>query len=138
MKTLRIDFVDFWPGFVKTDNFFYNILKKYYRIKITSKPDFLFCSCFSQKHFRYKDCVKILYMGENLVPDFNLYDYAMGFHYICFEDRYLMLPHYVLYGDDLPLALHKHEHDDAYYLRKKKFCNRVVSNPERSEERRGG
>ena len=134
-KTIRVDFTDFWPGFKKTDNFFYNILKKYYRVEITSKPDFLFCSYFSRRHFRYGDCVKILYMGENLVPDFNLYDYAMGFQHMEFGDRYLRLPHYVLYPEAVEAALHKHEHDDAYYLSRKKFCNRVVSNPESSGER---
>ncbi len=134
-KTVRVDFTDFWPGFKKTDNYFYNILKKYYRVEITPKPDFLFCSCFSRRHFRYGDCVKILYMGENLVPDFNLYDYALGFQHMEFGDRYLRLPHYALYPEDVAAALHKHEKDDDYYLSRKKFCNRVVSNPEASGER---
>ena len=134
-KTVRVDFTDFWPGFKKTDNYFYNILKRYYRVEISSKPDFLFCSYFSRKHFRYGDCVKILYMGENLVPDFNLYDYALGFQHMEFGDRYLRLPHYALYTEDIPAALHKHEKDDDYYLSREKFCNRVVSNPEASGER---
>ena len=134
-KTIRIDFVDFWPDFVKTDNYFYNILKKYYEVEISPEPDYVFCSYFSDKHFRYRDCVKIYYIGENLVPDFNLYDYALGFHHLSFGDRYLRLPHYVLYDDVIPAALAKHEHDDAFYLARKKFCNRVVSNPEADGER---
>ena len=135
MKRIKIDFVDFWPDFVKTDNYFYNILKKYYRVEISDHPDYVFCSYFSQKHFKYLNCVKILYLGENVVPDFNLYDYALGFHDIKFEDRYLRLPHYALYDKDIEPALKKHTHSDEYYLARKKFCNRVVSNPDASGER---
>ncbi len=135
MKKIKIDFVDFWSDLDKTDNYFYNILKKYYRVEISDHPDYVFCSFFSQKHFRYRNCVKILYMGENLIPDFNLYDYALGFHNISFEDRYLRLPHYALYDKDIAPALNKHTHSDEYYLAKKKFCNRVVSNPDASGER---
>ena len=134
-RTIKIDFIDFWPGFKKDDNFFYNILVQHYDVEINSEPDYLFCSCFGNKHFRYTDCVKILFIGENIVPDFNLYDYAMGFHYISFEDRYLRLPLYVLYNAERPLAMKKHLFSDEYYLAKKKFCNYVISNPYAAGER---
>jgi hypothetical protein len=26
-KTIKLDFADFWPGFKKTDNYFYSLLK---------------------------------------------------------------------------------------------------------------
>jgi len=129
MKKIKIAYVDFWNDLKKTDNLFYNILKKHYEVEISDKPDYVFCSCFGEKHFNYQDCVKIFFTGENIIPDFNLYDYAMGFHFIDFEDRYLRLPLYALYEKDIPLALAKHTHDDEYYLSRKKFCNRVVSNP---------
>jgi len=135
MKKIKINFIDFWPDLVKEDNYFYNILKKYYEVEISDEPDYLFCSCFGNKHFKYQDCVKILFLGENIVPDFNLYDYAMGFHYIDFEDRYLRLPLYVLYEECIPAALKKHEYSDEYYLNKTKFCNFVVSNPNAAGER---
>ena len=129
-KKIRIDFVDFWPDFDKTDNFFYRHLQKFYDVEITPEPDYVFCSVFSDKHLKYADCIKIFFTGENIVPDFNLYDYAMGFHFIDFDDRYLRLPLYVLYTKDVELALKKHTFSDEYYLSKKKFCNRVVSNPD--------
>lgn len=130
MKKIRIDFVDFWPSFVKTDNYFTKRLRKYYEVEISPQPDYVFCSVFSDKHLNYTDCVKIFFTGENIIPDFNLYDYGMGFHFIDFDDRYLRLPLYALYTDDVALALKKHTFSDAYYLSKKKFCNRVVSNPD--------
>lgn len=135
MKKIKINFVDFWPDLVKEDNFFYRILKKHYEIEISEEPDYLFCSCFGDKHFKYQNCVKILFLGENIVPDFNLYDYAMGFHYIDFEDRYLRLPLYVLYEERIQDALKKHQYPEEYYLNKKKFCNFVVSNPNAAGER---
>lgn len=134
-KKIKINYIDFWPGFDKNDNFFQRILDKYYEVEISDKPDYLFCSVFGRKHFNYQDCVKIFYTGENIVPDFNVYDYAMGFHYIDFEDRYLRVPHYILYDKAIPLALKKHTYDDEYYLSKKKFCNYVISNPDAAWQR---
>ncbi|MCR5012724.1 MAG: hypothetical protein K6A72_10295 [Lachnospiraceae bacterium] len=137
MKKIKIDFIDFWSDLDKTDNLFYNTLCRYYDVEISDTPDYVFCSCFSDKHFNYQDCVKIYFTGENIIPDFNLYDYALGFHYIDFEDRYLRLPLYALYSKDKVIepALKKHTYSDDYYLLKKKFCNRVVSNPYAMGER---
>ena len=137
MKKIKIDFIDFWSDLDKTDNLFFNTLSRYYDVELSSTPDYVFCSCFSETHFNYQDCVKIYFTGENIIPDFNLYDYAMGFHYIDFEDRYLRLPLYALYSKDKVIepALKKHTYSDDYYLSKKKFCNRVVSNPYAMGER---
>jgi hypothetical protein len=128
-KKIKIDFVDFWPDLIKENNYFTDILQKYYEVEISSDPDYVFCSYFDNKHLKYQDCIKIFFIGENMVPDFNLYDYAMGFHYISFEDRYLRLPLYALYTQHYDLFYKKHTYSDEYYLSKKKFCNRVVSNP---------
>ena len=128
-KKINIDFVDFWPDLVKTDNYFFNILDRYYDVEISEDPDYIFCSYFNNRHLQYRDCVKILFMGENLVPDFNIYDYAIGFHYMDFEDRYMRLPLYALYSQHFDAFFSKHTHEDEYYLSKKKFCNCVISNP---------
>lgn len=136
MKKIKIDFVDFWSDLIKTDNYFYNILKKYYDVEISEEPDYVFCSCFGNRHFKYRDCVKIFYVGENIIPDFNLYDYAMGFHYIDFEDRYLRLPLYLLYDKAIAeAAQRKHTYPEEYYLQKQGFCNCVISNPYAAQER---
>lgn len=134
-KKIKINYIDFWPDFKKDDNYFSHILEKYYDVEISDNPDYVFCSVFSRKHFKYQDCVKIFFTGENIIPDFNVYDYAMGFHYINFEDRYLRLPLYVMYDKAVKPALEKHTHSDEYYLAKKKACNYVVSNPYAAPER---
>ena len=135
-KKIKIDFVDFWPDLVKEKNYFTDILEKYYDVEISPDPDYLFCSYFDNRHLAFRSCVKIYFIGENMVPDFNLYDYAMGFHNISFEDRYLRLPLYALYKEDYELVRNKHTFSDEYYLSKKGFCNCVISNPYPFADRR--
>ena len=44
-EKLKVEFVDFWPNFIKTDNYFYNLLSQKYDLTVTSeKPDILFHS----------------------------------------------------------------------------------------------
>lgn len=135
-KTIKIKYVDFWPNNFDQETFkFTQILRKYYNVEFSDNPDYVFCSCFGHKHFKYDNCVKILFLGENIIPDFNLYDYALGFHFIDFEDRYLRCPLYALYVESIDKALNKHTFSDEYYLSKKKFCNYVISNPYAAGER---
>ncbi|MBO4902896.1 MAG: hypothetical protein J5518_08905 [Lachnospiraceae bacterium] len=127
MNTVKINFSDFWDGFDPLDNFITDALREHFLVELSDKPDFVFCSNFGNRHLKYK-CVKIYYTGENLCPDFNLVDYAMGFQPITFTDRYLRLPLYVLYPEACQLALSKHELPDDYDPSSKKFCNYVISN----------
>lgn len=135
MKKIKINFVDFWGSFDPNDNFILDALKKNFEVSIDPNPDFLFCASFGKSFLKY-DCVRIHYEGENLSPDFNLYDYALGFPYISFDDRYLRLPHYVLYPKACEKALKKHTLSDDEYNKHTKFCNYVISNalsaPDRS------
>lgn len=124
---IKVQFTDFWDVFDPNNNFITDALKKHFEVEISDDPDFVFCSTFGRKHLKYR-CAKIFYTGENLIPDFNLVDYGMGFQDIDFYDRYLRLPHYVLYPGDTELALSKHKLTDAEYLSHKKFCNYVISN----------
>ena len=135
-SSVKIWFSGFWPGFDVNKNIFTDILSEKYTVVFDScAPDFLFCSCFSEEHFKY-ECVKIYYMGENLTPDFNLYDYAIGFDRINFDDRYFRLPLYRLYQrkeDGRPA-------DEIFWqselVRKTKFCNFLYSNDWRASEQR--
>lgn len=135
-KKIRINFVDFWPGFDPQNNYFHNILSKYYEIDICAKPDFLFFSCYSQNHLKY-DCTKIQFLAENVRPDFSVADYALTFDFID-DDRHLRLPLYVLYFDQKytidSLLKPKSDADiQAVLNKKKKFCCFLVSNPNAPE-----
>ena len=133
MKKIKVAFSDFWDVFDPNDNFITDALKKNFEVEISSDPDFVFCSIFGRRYLKY-DCARIYYTGENIVPDFNLVDYGMGFPEISFYDRYLRLPHYVLYPRAIDLALKKPGMTDEELL-DRKFCNYVISNAVSCSER---
>ena len=130
---IRIRFVDFWDDFVPEKSLFYQLLSEKYEIELSETPDYLFCSVFGDEHLHY-DCVKIFYTGENQFPDFNLYDYAIGFDRLTLGDRYFRLPIYYLnrYQSDFRLMEQKHSTPAS---ERKGFCSFVYSNDRASEVR---
>ena len=129
MKSIKIDFVDFGADFKLKCGFLKAILDKYYLVEISSSPDYLFYSCNGYEHckFKYRNCVKIFFTGENIVPDFNICDYGMAFHQMSLGDRYLRFPLFLLYAWD---DLEKMQNDKIIdkKLADRKFCNFVYSN----------
>mgnify|MGYP001070574054 CR=1 FL=1 len=130
METIRVKFVDFWPGFDEKSNFFTNSLSDKYNIEYVSQdPDYLVYSCFGDQHKNYTsfDCVKIFYTGENVVPDFNACDYALGFDHLEFGERYLRYPLFGTHGgfeavnNRLPISQQDVD-------KRTRFCNFVYSN----------
>ena len=44
-EKIKVDFADFWPYFIKNDNYFYNLLSTQFDVEISNnKPDLLFHS----------------------------------------------------------------------------------------------
>jgi len=128
---VRIDFCDFWPGFPKTNNFFYHLLRERFEVEICDSPDFLIFGDPGQHVHRVHNCVKIYFCMESFAPDFRLYDYAFTCHYLD-DPRHLRLPYYVL-GHDAK-GLIQHGEDPAEILAaKSKFCSFVVSNAKRKK-----
>lgn len=129
MQEIKVNVVDWWDNNFE-NNYFIKFLSNKYKVVRSEKPDYLFCSCFGFDHLRYRDCVKIFFTGENLTPDFNLYDYALGFDYIDFGSRYLRYPLFLIppYNDALRKAERKHIFDNPQELLNRGFCSFVVSN----------
>lgn len=121
-KKIKIDFSDFWDGYNKTDNYFYNLLKEEFDIEISNNPDFLFFSLFGNSHQNYR-CRKIFYTGENVAPPLGYCDYSFSFDYLN-DNRNYRLPHYLLYDGYYELVDKKVDES----LLNRKFCNFVVSN----------
>ena len=122
MRTIKINFSDWWGGFDKTDNYFYNLLKDNYNIIISDNPDYLFFSIFGNSHLSY-NCTKIFYTGENIEPPLNYCDWSFSFDNI--EDkRNYRLPLYLLYNGYYDLV--NKNFDESMVNRK--FCNFIVSN----------
>ncbi len=124
--------------------FILTTLKKYYEVEISDNPDYIFYTDASYDHLNY-DCIKIYYTGENVSPNFNLCDYAIGFDYMQFEDRYYRMPLYLVatfYNpDELALAgpdyLTKERMFSQEDLAKKsEFCSFIYSNYRSDIERK--
>lgn len=113
---IKIKFVDFWPGFNGTSNYFTDILHEVIEFVIDEDPDFLFYSNFGKSHRKYKRPIKIYFTGENRRPNPFECDYAVGFDY---SDRSWIFrwPLYNLYPQD-----------PADPQEKNLFCCALVSN----------
>lgn len=132
---LKVKFVDFWSENNAVKDAILDILNQHFDdVCESEEPDFLFYSTFGHTHLNY-NCVRIMFLGENLCPDFNICDYAIGFHYIDFEDRYIRFPLYYFYQADYKLAVRKHLITEDNLQKKKKFCNFVYSNANSEPER---
>ena len=133
MKKIKIKFVDFWKGFNYEESDFYKILEKRYIVEISDEPEFIIYSVFGDEYLEY-DCIKIFYTGENVIPDFNLCDYAIGFCYLEYGHRYLRMPLYTLLNCkkyfEKAIIIHKIE-----ITKREKFCNFIYSNKNADKER---
>jgi len=132
MKTIKIFFTDFSSDFVIKDDFFYKLLSQNYEITLNHEnPDYLIYSCYGFDYLNY-DCVKIFYTAENIRPDFNLCDYAIGFDKVCFADRYMRFPNYARYGEQFKGITKK---ERISLNSKPDFCNFVYSNAKADPKR---
>lgn len=135
MKKIKLKFVDCWfsdyQKSVPMGNLI-SLLSTKYQIEFSDDPDFIICSCFGTQAHAYKAC-KIFFSGENVIPDFNLYDYGIGFSRIVFGDRYIRIPLYALYNNDFNAAISKHVLPQS---QRDKFCAMVVSNGGNANSRR--
>ncbi|RVY81158.1 fucosyltransferase, partial [Helicobacter pylori] len=81
-------------------NILYFILSQRYTITLHQNPnkpsDLVFGSPIgaARKILSYQNTKRVFYTGENEVPNFNLFDYAIGFDELDFNDRYLRMPLY--------------------------------------------
>jgi hypothetical protein len=133
---IKVKFTDFYEGTDEFKRITLDILTAQFgEVQETEEPDFLFYSVAGYDHLKY-NCVRIFWTGENLQPDFNICDYAVGFSYMEYGDRYLRAPLYLFYRTDYELALEKHLITDAQMQEKTKFCNFVYSNNKADRERR--
>ena len=115
-------------GFNSIMNYLQDYISEEYAMKEDATPEYLICSCFGKSRL-IEDTIRILYIGENLSPDFNIYDYVIGFDDIEFGDRYIRYPIYALaYREAFLAALEKHKVLESELKKKDKFCSFVVSN----------
>ncbi len=115
-------------------NILYFILSQRYTITLHRNPDKPADIVFgnplgaARKILSYQNTKRVFYTGENEVPNFNLFDYAIGFDELDFNDRYLRMP---LYYDRLhyeaelvndTTSPYKLQPDSLYTLKKPTHC----------------
>ncbi len=145
MKKITIGYSDVFPDFQPTDNIIYNILKQRYEVEIldTSIPEnrdkiqYLIYSAAGNKYLDFH-CIRIYVTGENLCPNFNLCDYAVGFEHMEFGDRFFRAPIYLwqqyyedyalLHENRFKLAGKNADYDNTKSAAARKFCCVVASN----------
>ncbi len=126
-KTIRLDFCDFWPGFPKASNYFFNVLKTRFDVELHDCPDFVFYSDPKRHFHRLHNCVRIFVGVESWLPDWRECDYALTCNYLD-DERHLRLPFYVPWRPG-PAALIRSENEDVEKILAAKtgFCSAMVS-----------
>jgi len=130
-ETPRLWFVDFWHKesveSLESGNGLYRALSQNFDVRLDPvRPEFLLCSTFGRRHYCY-DCTKILFVGENIYPDFQVYDWAFSFDPT--EGRNFRLPLWAVEIGD-PSSLLCPVKDPVKLLKsKEQFCAYDRSNP---------
>lgn len=131
MKCLKINFADF--GKIDPEkNWITDLLRTRYTVQIDDNPDYLFYSTGGQDHHRY-DCIRIFYTGENLIPNFNYCDYAIGFHRLTFANRYFRFPLWALDSQGIQSALNQNFFKTEEEALNRGFCACVIGNSQQTD-----
>lgn len=117
-KIIKFKTVDTGPWTRANVCVFNQYIPRDYELVYDEQPDIIFYSTSGSEHVKYKDAIRIFYCGENVRPDFDVCDYAIGFDRMEFGDRYIRKPIYTK-----KVALNK----NFDYLNRK-FCNFIYSN----------
>ncbi|HEY3914361.1 MAG TPA: glycosyltransferase family 10 [Verrucomicrobiae bacterium] len=134
-QKVSLDFCNFWPGYQKTQNFFYNLLSERFDVQLCDQPDFVIYSDGGTHQQKLYNCARIYFSVESFEPDFSQCDYAFTCRYLD-DPRHFRLPYYVLAAG--PRWLIKTDADfQADVSSRTKFCAFVVSNahPKKTKKR---
>ncbi|MCR5651302.1 MAG: hypothetical protein K6F86_09005 [Lachnospiraceae bacterium] len=125
---IKYNYADYYMEDTIKADFLGHFLKDHgMECEMSDTPDYLLCYRYTGDTFLKYDGVRIFWTGEDVSPDFNLVDYAIGFDHISFGDRYFRRPLYLGYKEDWELAKKKHLNVDRS-AHERKFCNFVYSN----------
>ena len=125
-EKIKLAFTDFWSDFDINNNLFIDVLNDEFDVILTKdNPDYLLFSLFGTDYLNF-DCTRILFIGENVRPDFRICDYCFTFDYTN-DPRNYRLPLYSLFDDVYKLT--KPKNMDELMSQKTSFCNFIHSNP---------
>lgn len=133
-KTIKIKFVGFqsknYINGVKLKNtWLYKILDKNFNLVECQDADYVICSCFNLYEYCGMKQIRIMYSGENYVPDYNLVDYSVCSYPISFSDRNFYLPASLFGYDEKRMSIENRKNcfDKRVLKTKTKFANLIAS-----------
>lgn len=140
---MKIAYVDFWGGFDPAEFWITRFLKNRYKVEISDpfNCDLIIGSCFGNfiKIFEKSKAKKILFLGENLRPSYEFYDYSLSFDYENYDNKNIRLPLWMLYIDwwnnkseDLSLDELNFIFDAEEIYNRQNFACIVAGNPVRN------
>ncbi len=141
-KKIKIKFVGFWQGDFSPDRtFIYRSLIQHYDVEIVTNneiPNCVICSVFGQPYEYCKyPCVRIMYCGENYIPDFNLIDYGIANYPLTFQDRYFYFPFFIDEFGHCESLSSKDRNYSADILKQKEFFANFIAGHESEFSLRG-
>jgi len=113
------------------EDLFVQILSKYFRIEFTQdNPDILLCSIFGNSRYSIRAKKKLLWIGENVRPHLNDFEYVIGYDYIQ-DSRYLRFPlwKYYLHLDNRRHYIDELVNKDTTIKNRPNFMSFTVSSP---------
>ena len=129
MKKIKVKYTGFWDDFKPENDFIYRVLEKKYDIEITDDAEYIITSVFGEPyHYCKYPQIRIMYAGENYIPDFNLIDYAISRYPLVLNDRHCCLPGCIdEYGHCEELQHKNRNYKKNILLGKKYFANFIAS-----------
>lgn len=131
-KIVKIQYVGFWDGFDPETFNITNILRKYFDVRICDDADFIICSCIGKfyDYLKYPQ-VRIMYIGENYLPDLNMVDYAITPYPLSLLDRCFHLPQGLRSKYSIDYCLRRSDgsirFDEDFLAKKTRFANFCAS-----------
>lgn len=140
MKTVKINYVGLAEGEKKIHSLIYDQLKFYgYDVQVTEDADYLFYDYSGGDPYLLcgKPQVRIMYSGENYIPDFNLVDYVISPYPISFGDRNFCLPVCVYPSERWHSLPDKDRNYTREFLESKEYFANYISSHESEYQLRG-
>ena len=104
---------------------FNNYLSKYFKIEISNNPDYVYYGSDWDGIIKYSDAINICVETENIFPDMNKCDYAIGYPFQIVSDRYIQKSYanwFLHYNQQI-----KNARKNVIRPRNK-FCGAMISN----------
>lgn len=130
MKEIKVCFFGY-NGYDIKRSHLYKSMNKQFHVDVTESPEdaeYLICGVLGEK---YEYCkypqVRIMYEGENYIPDFNLIDYGIFNYPLKLFDRSFYFPFCIdEYGHCESLQYKTRDYDKSIFLEKPFFCNFIA------------